>query len=79
MQALESSGRIDENGQLQLDTPLGITDKRVKVIVLISNEEELSDREWLQGTKGNETFNFLSDPEEDIYSTTDGEAFRDEI
>ena len=79
MQALESSGRIDKNGQLQLDAPLDVTDKRVKVIVLISGEEELSDQHWLPGMKGNQAFDFLNDSEEDIYSVNDGEAFHDEV
>ncbi|MGB3849004.1 MAG: hypothetical protein WA958_03480 [Tunicatimonas sp.] len=79
IQALESNGQIDKNGHLQLDNALPVKDKRVKVIVLFPNEEDISDSQWLQSARGNEVFNFLDDPEEDIYSVSDGEDFKDEI
>lgn len=79
IQALESDGQIDENGYLRLNSSLPVKDKRVKVIVLIPNEEEIFDSQWLKATKGNEVFNFLDDPAEDIYSMSDGEDFHDEV
>ena len=75
LQALERNGRIDKEGKLHLDVPLTVTDKAVKVIVLIADEEEITDNDWQQAIIGNEAFNFLNDPAEDIYSLSDGEDF----
>lgn len=79
IQALERSGRIDKDGKLQLDNPLTVTDKQVKVIVLINEEDDLPEHQWHQATKNNQAFDFLDNPAEDIYSVSDGEAFYDEI
>ena len=79
IQALESNGQIDKDGYLQLDSSLPVKDRRVKVIVLIPNDEEISDNQWLKATKGNEVFGFLDDPAEEIYSMSDGEDFQDEV
>ena len=75
LQALERNGRIDKEGKLHLDVPLTVTDKAVKVIVLVADEEEIADDDWQQATIGNEAFNFLNDPAEDIYSLSDGYTF----
>lgn len=41
MQAFEKMAKVDRNGQLLLDEPLEIrADSRVKVILLLSDEEE---------------------------------------
>ena len=41
MQVFEMTGKIDRNGQLLLDEPLEIrADSRVKVILLVSDEDE---------------------------------------
>lgn len=78
MKALESSGCLDDDGHLQLDTPLQISNKRVKVIVLILGEE-ISDDSWVQALRGNTAFDFLYDLDEDIYSLTDGQPLTDEV
>ncbi|MCT7961455.1 hypothetical protein NG791_12320 [Laspinema sp. D1] len=42
MKAVEAMGKIDEKGQLLLDEPLNIkSESRVKVILLIADEDEL--------------------------------------
>ena len=80
MTAIEMTGRIDEYQQLQLDGPLPMSGPiRVKVIVLYPIADEWDEREWLQAAAHNPAFDFLNDPEEDIYSLTDGEPFRDEV
>jgi hypothetical protein len=79
MTAIEMTGRIDEHHQLQLDDPLPVPGPmRVRVIVLYPIEDEEDEKEWLQAAARNPTFEFLKDPEEDIYSLTDGEPFRDQ-
>ncbi|MBP0013391.1 MAG: hypothetical protein J7545_06285 [Roseofilum sp. SBFL] len=42
MQAFEMMAKVDQNGQLLLDEPLAIrSDRRVKVILLVSDEDEV--------------------------------------
>jgi len=44
----------------------------VRVIVLLPNDDELDEQEWLQAASQNEAFGFLGESEEDIYLRTDG-------
>ena len=37
--------------------------------------EEINEQEWLHAAATNPTFYFLKDPEEDIYTLTDGKPF----
>jgi hypothetical protein len=80
MTAIEMTGRIDENRQLQLDGLLPVPGPmRVRVIVLYPFNDEWDETEWLRAAAHNPAFDFLNDPEEDIYSLADGEPFRDEV
>ena len=77
MKALEINSKTDEKGYLKLDYPLNISDKNVRVLVLIDekNNEESEEVLWLKAISNNPAFKFLNDPEEDIYSLEDGEDF----
>ncbi|MEZ4732486.1 MAG: hypothetical protein R3E79_35705 [Caldilineaceae bacterium] len=78
--AVEMTGMIDEAQHLHLDTVLPIRGpRRVRVIVLYPPEEELSETTWLHTAARNPAFDFLHDPEEDIYSLADGKPFHDEV
>lgn len=80
MTAVEMTGRIDEQHQLQLDGPLPVSGpRRVRVIVLYPVDDEWDETDWLKAAARNPAFQFLKDPEEDIYSLTDGEPFSDEV
>lgn len=80
MTAIEMTGTVDEHSQLKLDGSLPFSGpKRVRVIVLSPVEDEIDEISWLHAASRNPAFSFLADPEEDIYSLTDGEPFRDEI
>jgi hypothetical protein len=80
MTAIEMTGRIDENRQLQLDGLLPVSGPmRVRVIVLYPINDEGDETEWLRAAAHNPAFDFLKDPEEDIYSLADGEPFRDDV
>ncbi len=77
--ALEMTGTIDEQHQLQLDAALPIAGpKRVRVIVLYAATDELDEATWLHAASRNAAFADLHNAEEDIYSLADGEAFHDE-
>ncbi|RKY02441.1 hypothetical protein DRP77_07950 [Candidatus Poribacteria bacterium] len=39
--------------------------------------EDITDEEWYRAAAANPAFEFLKDPEEDIYSSDDGRPFRD--
>ncbi len=78
MRAVEMTGTVDENSQLKLDGVVPMSGpKRVRVIILSSADEEIDEKMWLQAAASNPAFAFLADPEEDIYSRTDGKPFDD--
>ena len=80
MTAIEMTGRIDEHRKLILDGLLPSSgSRRVKVIVLSSIDDEIDENLWMQAAARNPAFDFLYDPEEDIYSITDGQPFHDKI
>jgi hypothetical protein len=82
MTAIEMTGTVDENHQLQLDGKLPIAGpKRVRVIVLspltenADDQSEWNEIEWLKASLNNSAFEYLRDPEEDIYTINDGKPF----
>ena len=78
MQAIELTGTIDENGQLHLDSPVaGVGQGRVRVI-LLREEADIGEEEWLKAAASNPAFDFLADPDEDIYALDDGKPFNDQ-
>ena len=71
-------GTIDEQRRLQLDEPLPIVGpSRVRVIILIPEETDQTSG-WLQAGAINPAFDFLKEPEEDIYTLADGKPFHDQ-
>ena len=77
MKAIETTGIIDKRGLLRLDNPLQTREKKVRVIILMQEENELDNEKlWLTFISNNPAFDFLKD-EEDIYSLKDGESFND--
>ena len=79
MSAIEMTGTIDEHSQLPLDASLPISGpKRVRVIILSDWDDSDNEESWLKYASQNPSFQFLSEPEEDIYSVSDGKPFHDE-
>jgi hypothetical protein len=79
LKALELMGTVDEQGQLHLDQPLPMAGpSQVRVIILIPEETDLDEREWLRTAAMNPAFDFLKEPEEDIYTLADGKPFDDQ-
>jgi hypothetical protein len=80
MTAIELTGTINEQRQLELDGDLPISGPmRVRVIVLYSLYDEWDESEWLQAAASNPAFDFLQDQAEDIYTLADGEPFDDQV
>jgi len=50
----------------------------VRVSHLLPEDSDISETEWLQAAVANSAFDFLKDPEEDIYTLSDGRPFHDE-
>jgi hypothetical protein len=74
--AIETTGIVDEQHQLRLDQPLPLPEQsRVRVIVLIPEVEDISEAAWTKAASTNPVFDFLKDDSEDVYSTSDGKAF----
>lgn len=78
MRAIELTGSIDEQGQLHLDKSLAhMGQGRVRVLLLF-DEEDLHEQDWLKAAASNPAFVFLQDSTEDVYTIADGKPFRDE-
>ncbi|MDP8240693.1 MAG: hypothetical protein P9X24_16515 [Candidatus Hatepunaea meridiana] len=75
---IETTGIIDEENLLQLDEPLQVEGPiPVRVLILLNEEADIEESEWLRAAASNSVFDFLKDPAEDIYSLDDGKPFND--
>jgi hypothetical protein len=78
MRAIEAFGEIDKDGRIKLEKPIDHEGKRVKVIILFPEEDDIDDAHWLEAISQSQSFDFLKDEEEDIYSIEDGKPVTDE-
>lgn len=72
MQAIETKGLVDHEGQLKLTHPLPVRDQSVRVLILLPDSDALPDEAWLRSVAQNPAFDFLRDEDEAIYSPADG-------
>ena len=78
MRAIEATGRIDDERRLHLDEQLAVdATGPVRVIILIPEADEPDEREWLAAAAANPAFDFLREPEEDVYTLDDGRPYDD--
>ena len=76
--AIEMTGTIDDHHQLVLDEPLPINGPtKVRIIILLPEDTDIDEKEWLKSASNNPAFDFLKSPEEDIYTLEDGSPFYD--
>jgi hypothetical protein len=79
MNAIEATGVVDAQHQLRLDKPLPIAGQsRVRVIVLVPEEADISEAAWTKTVATSPSFDFLKDAAEDIYTAADGKPFHDQ-
>ena len=78
LQAVELIGTIDEKGQLHLDEPISTVGQGRVRVILLPEEAEIGENEWLKAAANNPAFDFLKDPAEDIYTLDDGQPFNDQ-
>lgn len=78
MKAIEIKTKTDNKGQLKINIPLKEINKNVRILILLSEEEDLidDDKIWLYSNSQNPSFDFLNEPEENIYSLNDGEPLK---
>ena len=75
-QAIETIGTIDAQHHLVPDEMLPVAGPtRVRVSHLLPEDPDISETEWLQAAAANPAFDFLKDPEEAIYTLSDGRPF----
>ena len=76
--AIEMNGIIDKEHHLVLDKSLPVEGpKRVRVIIFLPEDEEIDEAQWLRAASSNQAFGFLKDPQEDIYTLSDGKPFNE--
>ena len=76
--AIETTGTINANHRIELDEDLPPNaPERVRVIVLF-DENDFEEREWMKSGSKNQVFDFLSDETEDIYTIADGKPLTNE-
>jgi hypothetical protein len=71
MKAVEIQGEIDDQHRLHADVPQSVGTGSVRVIVLISDEDERGPA-WVAGLSS-EWSAELKDPAQDIYTLNDGQ------
>jgi hypothetical protein len=77
--AIETMGIIDAQRRLVLDEQLPVVGPtKVRVIILLSEETDIDEMEWLRAAAANPAFDFLKEPEEDIYTLAAGRPFDDQ-
>lgn len=78
MKAIEVVGTIEEHQRVRLDEPLPLVGiaGRIRLIILVE-EDEPSDQEWLHAATNGGAFDFLNAAEEDRYTLRDGRPFDD--
>jgi len=74
MKAIEINTETDKTGHLKIDIPLHKVKKKVRLMIFLDDEDKSSDNEenWLYAAAQNPSFDFLNEPEEDLYSLKDG-------
>ena len=77
MRAIETTGILNTQGQIQLDHPIPQDKARFVRVILLMPEEELNEQTWLNAVSNNPSFAFFNDPEEDI-TLKDGQPVTNE-
>ena len=79
MKAIELNTKTDKSGHLKINYALDKKERNVRVIILVDekNNEDFEEKLWLDSVSSNPAFDFLKDPDEDIYSLNDGRPFND--
>lgn len=77
MEAIEKLVHFDEDGNTTIKLGKNFSKKEAKVVVLIK-DDEISEKEWRALAMRGGAFDFLNDPDENIYSMEDGVPYKSE-
>lgn len=79
MRAIEINSKTDKLGYLKIDYKLNKSERNVRILILVEDDSYEIEEEklWMNSISKNPTFDFLSEPTEDIYTPKDGEPFND--
>ncbi|MBD3375973.1 hypothetical protein GF406_13135 [candidate division KSB1 bacterium] len=79
IQAIETTAIIKDQKQLLLDEPISLRGgDKVRLIILLPEENDIDHAEWLSAAAANPVFDDLNDPAEDLYTDADGKPFSDQ-
>ena len=79
MNAIETTGIVDAQHPLRLDTPFPVPGQsRVRVIILAPETDDISEGYWTKAAAASPAFDFLKDASQDVYTTADGKPFHDQ-
>jgi hypothetical protein len=78
MKAIEIITKTDNAGHLKVGIPLKEKNRDVRVLILFNEDEIENEKLWLYSNSKNPSFDFLNEPEENIYSLRNGEAIADD-
>jgi hypothetical protein len=73
--SIETTGFVNDQHQLLLNESLPIASTPVRIILMFKEEADITEQEWLKAAASNSAFDFLKEPEEDIYTLADGKPF----
>ena len=74
MKAFEITAQVDQNRLLQIEVPEGISPGKVRLIVLVPEEDDAGEA-WMNGIS-REWNAELSNEDEDIYTLEDGDPIK---
>lgn len=77
MKAIEIKAKTDKNGNLSISEKLNFSNKEVRVLILVEEEEDIDEKSWLKALSKNPSFDFLAEAEQDIYTSKHGKPFND--
>lgn len=64
--------------QIVLDEPYNLPANARLLVTLLDDSSSIeTEEDWLRAVSSSDAFDFLADPAEDIYTSADGEPFRD--
>ena len=81
LNAISTTGVIDENGNLH-DVPRldGLKVGPVRIVIIVEESEydlsDIQEKDWRHAMQSTSALEFLRHPEEDIYTSEDGETFK---
>lgn len=79
LRAIETIATVDDEHHLVLDQPLPANvSRRVRVLILLADDSDIAESEWLRAASSSPSFSFLNNSREDVYTVDDGKAFHDQ-